>query len=362
MTARHPAPVRFSRSPYLVELIAQAERLAARLAAASAPDTLRERSMDRAALATLRLDGSTIERAPDLTQAGLEGAGPIAPAEQRAGTWLDALRLPGSPFENGAEERVRTLEYVGARAALAADDLAGQLLAAPLETLAALHGRLVGRLVDDEHAGTLRHTDQAVHDASVGRVLFFPTEPAGIPSALALLASWLTSAAAREHPLVAAGVVHHELLRIHPFEAANGRLARAAARLVLRAGGLDPAGLAAPEPALAADPIGYYEEVARTLRRRDLTIWLERWGEAVTDGLRGSARELGLLARDAPARARTFLAGRDDPAFTVADYRAEAGVGPRQAAADLAALLDEGLVTRVPGARGLRFTVVAPAT
>ena len=136
-------------------------------------------------------------------------------------------------------------------------------------------------------------------------------------------------------------------------------LARAAARLVLRARGLDPFGLAAPEPALATDRLGYHEEVASTLRRRDLSIWLERWGEAVTAGLRRAARAFGMLVDEVPDRAAAFVAGHPDPTFTVADYRAVGEVGPAGARADLQALLDAGRTERVPGARGLRYAIHA---
>jgi Fic family protein len=344
-------PFRFARTPHLVELVAEAERFAAALAAATGPDrdALAARRADAAVLASLQLDGARLERLPatdelpDLLDAPL-------PAD-RAGTWLDAM---GSLRED-PDEAIQALETAGVRAADASADLEDRLLTSPTEALTELHRRLTRGLVAAEIAGTARRTEQAVHDASIGRILYFTTDPAAIPRELALLDAWLASAATREHALVVSGMLHLELLRIHPFEAANGRLARAAARLVLRGRGLDPAGLAAPEPHLAADPLGYHEEVARTLRRRDATIWLERWGEAVTEGLRTAARELGLLDRDLPERAARFLDRHDDDAFTVAEYRAEAAAGPEDARADLRDLLDAGRIDRVPGSRGLRF-------
>jgi hypothetical protein len=65
---------------------------------------------------------------------------------------------------------------------------------------------------------------------------------------------------------VTSGVVHLELLRIHPFDAANGRLARAAARLLLRAGAR-PRRCRRAGARAGPRPLGYHEEVARTLRR-----------------------------------------------------------------------------------------------
>ena len=347
-------PTPFTRTPHLVGLVAEAEQLAAMLEATD-PGATRAALWSAAALATLRLDGSTIPDAP--TREQVEAA-LHAPAGTTSGVdpggWHRTMRS-ALDLEDAADEVVWAREFQGVIDALAADDLADRLLRSPVDALADLHRRLTRGLVGPEHAGRPRTTPQAVHDASVGRVLYFATDPAEVPGALHRLGGWLATGAAREHGLVVSGIVHLELLRIHPFEAANGRLARTAARLVLRARGLDPHGLAVAEIPLAADAIGTYEEVARTTRRRDLTIWLERWGEAVTAGLRHAAHALGVLQADVPARAQGFVAERPGAAFTIMDYRGEAGVGPEEARADLAELLDAGLVTRVPGSRGLRF-------
>lgn len=351
-------PLPFTRTPHLVGLVAEAEQLAAMLEATD-PGTARAALWSAAALATLRLDGSTIPAAP--THAQVRQALHAPPATTTGadpGGWHRTMRS-ALDLEDAADETLWAREFQGVVEALSADDLAERLLRAPVDALADLHRRLTLGLVGPEHAGRPRTTEQAVHDAAVGRVLYFATDPAEVPGELHRLAGWLASGAAREHAIVVSGVVHLELLRIHPFEAANGRLARTAARLVLRARGLDPHGLAVTEIPLAADAIGTYEEVARTTRRRDLTIWLERWGEAVTAGLRHAAHALGVLTADVPDRAQAFLADRGGSPFTIMDYRGDVGVGPEQARADLAELLDAGLVARILGSRGLRFTTAA---
>lgn len=353
-----PGTPRFTRSPHLVELIAETERLAqAVVDAAGDGADLREQRLADAAVATLRLDGSPLTSPPDLSAAPDLDA-PVREHRIREGTWLDAMRSGTDALvDEDADAEIQALEYLGVQAALASDDLVESLLTGPSETLAELHRRSTRGLLDDEHAGTPRRSEQAVHDGANGRIIYYPSEPKDIVRETSLLAGWLVSAAAREHALIVSGVLQYELLRIHPYEAANGRVARTAARLVLRARGLDPDGLAAAEVALSADPIGYYDEVARTARRRDLSPWLERWGEAVAAGLRDSARQLGALDADVPDRARAFVAGRG--AFTIADYRADVGVGPEESRGDLTALLDAGLIERVLGSRGLRFTTTS---
>ena len=360
-----PATPRFERSPHLVHLIAEVERLATRVLAAPAErrTALRAERQLEAARATLRLDGARMATITDPATAAatvlehavdVDGGAVVTSAASRA-TWLDTLRVLDDP----EDAVVGALELLGV---LAADDseVDQHVLTDADLALASLHRLLTRGLVAPERAGALRELEQAVHDGATGRILYRTAPPATLAREFGLLTVWLTSTGAREHGLVASGVLHLELLRLHPFDAANGRLARSASRAVLRARGLDPDHLAVPEVALAADPLGYHEEVARTLLRRDLTVWLERWAEAVADGLRSSARALEVLPAATPARARDFVTGHD--AFTIADYRAEVAAAPEEARAELAALLDAGLVRRVPASRGLRFVCTEEAS
>lgn len=357
MTPDNPVP-RFTRSRHLVAMIGEAERLAALVRATppAARAAHREDLLTEAALASLRLDGSLLEEVPTPVDGQVVSASAGVP---RQGTWAEAMGMVGVAGED--KDTLQALEYAGVRAALDADDLAAPLLERPQQALVLLHRRLTRGLVPDERAGKPRTSRQAVSDRSTGRVIFFAPEPSQVPGRLAMLAGWLASAGSREHGVITSGIAHHELLVTHPYDAANGRMARAAARLVLRARDLDPDGLTAAEVVLAGDPLGYYEEVAATTRRRDLTLWLERWGEAVADGLRLAARSMGLLPASVPPRAQRFLDGLQDDRFTVADYRADATAQPDRARRDLRAMLDAGRISRVAGTRGLRFEVVPPA-
>ncbi len=356
-------------SPHLRDLLGDAERLVERCAAAPAT-ARRDLAATRRAeadLASLRLDGSPVEAVPDPTVIAdaRATAEVVAEAEPtRSGTWFDAMRSfdgpdPDDPEAAAHDAAVMALEFDGVARAAASDELGLALLRDPIPALEELHGLLTRDLVAPARIGQLRVSEQAVHDASVGRILYFTTDPGRIADELATFADRLV-ASGDEHAVIASGLVHLDLLRIHPFDAANGRLARAAARLVLRARGFDPEGLAAPEIALDEDRLGYHDEVARTLRRREPTVWLERWAEAVTAGLRRAARDLGVLGDDVPARAEAFVTGRPPGPFTVVDHRDEVGgLADAELRADRLALLDAGRIARVPGSRGLRFTIPA---
>jgi Fic family protein len=247
--------------------------------------------------------------------------------------------------------------------------LAEWLFERPLEALTVLHGTICNGLVERELVGRARRTAQAIYDGAQGRVIYNAPAPEAVPGLLAGLASWLRgsgggasvaapAASAGMPAIVVAGVVHERLLEWQPFEAGNGRLARAAARVVLRARGLDPWGAAVPERLLAADPLGYYGEVAATIRRRgDLSLWLERYAEAVAAGLESAADEVAPRARpEPPARALDVVARV--PAggtLTVAEYAERAKVPPQTAALDLRVLTRAGLLDLEPRTCGLRY-------
>ena len=87
-------------------------------------------------------------------------------------------------------------------------------------------------------------------------------------------------------PIIRAAVVHGDLLALDAFEAVNGIIARAAARLTLVASGLDPRGLiAAEEIHLAREPeyVGAAGAFA-TGTPDGIRSWLKHCTTAITQG------------------------------------------------------------------------------
>jgi hypothetical protein len=120
------------------------------------------------------------------------------------------------------------------RVAREADAMAGLWPKVPRQVLARVHV-LAARGV--------------VADGSLGR----PVSAEVVPRLSGLLA--LIGGIATVPTLLLAAVVHGELLALRPFSGPAGVVARAATRLTLAAGGLDPRGLLAPEVGhLAREP------------------------------------------------------------------------------------------------------------
>lgn len=353
--------IRVPYTAYLVSLVAEASTAAGRLLdlpiEQRAP--VEQRSRRDACRFSARLDGSPLT---DETAARVDSGAWTPPAAmlevERVGGWAGALRLEGM-----ATEDVAAVEYANL---LTAHDeeprLAERLFDEPLGVLAELHAIICRGLVDPTVAGRRRATEQAVHDGAQGRVIYNTPAPDQLPSLLAGLERWLRGdgqdgSAAYPAPVTAA-VVHEVLLEWQPYEAANGRLARAASRLVLRARGMDPFGLAVPERAWVGDAGGYYGEVAATIRRRgDLGPWVERSAEALVDGLSTAAAQAHPVAGPAPhPRALEAVAAlAQDQTITVADYAARYGVSRETAWRDLRTLANWGDVVRMPRNLGRRF-------
>ncbi len=289
-----------------------------------------------------------------------EGRSFVAQAPHRAdvpsgGGWARVLRLDELPTQD-----VAAVEYANALAAVELErELASQVFAHPLYVLTRLHAQFLDGLADPDRFGQLRTIEQDVHDGAQGKVVYRTPAPGDLPPLVDSLMSWLGRGSASKPALVVAGVVHERLLEWQPFDAANGRLARVAARVILRARGLDPRGAAVPERVFAADPLAYVGEVAASIRRRgDLTHWLERYGEALVAELEDAAVDDDAPRPQPPARAIALvgeLAGGG--AFTLADYMRRGGIDREAATGELLALERARVVRPEPGSQGLRFQV-----
>ncbi len=344
-------PLRVS-SAYTGALETQRVALVEALTPVVTAEAMAEAQRESARL-SVRLDASPLE---DATADAVDrGEAPVTavPAQRNGGGWATALRLDGMPTQD-----IAAVEYRGVLAAQAAETaLAGGFFADPLGTLSTLQRHIAAGLLDDDLLGALRRTSRAVHDGAQGRAIFHAPAPDRLPELLAGLNAWVREAPGRHAPLEIAGVVHASVLHLRPFEAGNGRVARAASRIALRATGGDPWGVAVPERRYVRDPLRYVTEVAATIRRRtDLRPWNERTGEAVIDSLEALARDLGATPPAADARGlHTCAELAPGDAVTVPELAAAMGLGRAEALREANLLCWRGVLARDHGTHGLRY-------
>ncbi|NJQ07137.1 oxidoreductase [Streptomyces lonarensis] len=236
------------------------------------------------------------------SEAALRGA--RASAALAGADWaLEEVRRRGD-FSADPEARI-----MGAALRVSAE--AGQLLdiwrASPLRVLARLHLVAAGGAPLGASAGTAGRTGTAgrVEHPAVGRPRLAgedvddPDGPAlPLPSVdetaarLEALARLVVSGSGAP-ALVTAAVVHGELMALRPFTSHNGVVARAAERIVLVGGGLDPKGVAPCE-------VGHAEQGAEAYR--------EALGDYASGTAAGMARWIAHCGRAAELGARESVA------------------------------------------------------
>jgi len=136
-----------------------------------------------------------------------------------------------------------------------------------------------------------------------------------VPGLMEDLIEWIGESGERDiHPIIVAGIVHQELVAIHPFSDGNGRTARALATFILYDRGYDFRKLFALEDYYNKDRAKYYEaiNIGKTYeeRKTDFTPWLQYFVEGFKqeiDSVKEKILSLSLKKIDAKIQSRIYL-------------------------------------------------------
>ncbi len=203
----------------------------------------------------------------------------------------------------GADPEART---VGAALRLTAEsgELLGVWRQSPVQALARLHLVAAGGVAADETVGRPRQKGEAVagEPADLAQLTALPLpDAAEVGARLDGLAA-LLRAGSEAPALVVAAVVHGELLALRPFGSANGPVARAAQRIVLVGGGLDPKSVCPAEVGHAElGRAGYLRALEAYLSGtpEGMASWIGHCAEAVVLGARESTAVCEAMQRGA---------------------------------------------------------------
>lgn len=139
-----------------------------------------------------------------------------------------------------------------------------------------LHRMTVEKIMPPEKVGKLRDTQVVVKNSLTGEVSFRPPPSTAIPAEVEELLEFINNKDSDVHPVLKAGIVHYELVRIHPFVDGNGRVARALSTLILFLEGYDIRRFFSLEEYFDSDALDYYEALKSVQRfDGDLSVWLE---------------------------------------------------------------------------------------
>src|SRR3989339_1687505 len=138
-----------------------------------------------------------------------------------------------------------------------------------------LHRTITDKILTSDQMGEYRAKQVIIKNSSTGEVTFRPPPPLEVPFLMREFVYWLNrDDRDRIHPVLKAGITHHELVRIHPFIDGNGRVARVVATLILLLGGYDIRRFFSLEEYYDKDAVSYYENLQKA-SSGDLISWLE---------------------------------------------------------------------------------------
>lgn len=151
------------------------------------------------------------------------------------------------------------------------------------ELIKKIHGIVVDKILPPEQAGEYRTKQVVIKNSENGEVTFKPPIPVEVPYLMKEFIGWINRTTKEDlHPILKAGIGHHEFVRIHPFSDGNGRVGRSLATLLLQMGGFDIRRFFSLEEYYDRDSLMYYESLQKATNG-DMTAWLEyfTYGAAV---------------------------------------------------------------------------------
>ncbi len=236
-----------------------------------------------------------------------------------------------------------------------------------------LHRIIVDKVLPPESAGEYRTKQVIVRNSQTGEVTFRPPPSIEVPFLMREFVYWLNREDKDKiHPVIKAGIAHHELVRIHPFLDGNGRVARALATLILFLGGYDIRRFFSLEEYYDKDVLSYYENLQRA-SAGNLTLWLEYFTYGAAVEFEKIKEKILKLSKDVKLKERfggrqIYLTQRQ---IKIIEYIQEIGYLQNQAfptlfpdisedtvLRDLQELMKNGLIRKIGKTKAARYVLV----
>lgn len=173
-----------------------------------------------------------------------------------------------------------------------------------------IHKITVRKILPEEQCGFFRKTQVVVKNSVSGEISFKPPIPMAVPYQIKDLVAFINNSENKDiHPVLRSGIVHYELVRIHPFLDGNGRVARALSTLILFLEGYDIRKFFSLEEYFDSDANRYYEALQSVEKTGgDQTRWLDYFTEGLAIELSKIKEKVENISIDAKLKER--LGGR----------------------------------------------------
>lgn len=192
-----------------------------------------------------------------------------------------------------------------------------------------LHKLTVSKVLAVEKCGEYRKTQVVVKNNQTGEVTFRPPAAISVPFQIRDLTAFINLPSSKEiHPVLRSGIVHYELVRIHPFIDGNGRVARALSTLLLFQEGYDIRKFFSLEEYYDRDAGAYYTALQSVSRKEgDQTDWLTYFTEGLAIELTKVKEKVERISIDGKLRSK--LGGKplllSDRQLKIIEYIQQAG-------------------------------------
>lgn len=143
------------------------------------------------------------------------------------------------------------------------------------DSILELHRIVVDKILDEGSGGKLREKEVVIRNSITGEVSFRPPRAVEVEWQVKDLVEFIKEEK-EMHPVLKAGIVHYEFVRIHPFLDGNGRVGRALSMLVLFKEEYDVREFFSIEEHFDRNPDEYYGALQSVAKNNgDVTVWLE---------------------------------------------------------------------------------------
>ena len=236
-----------------------------------------------------------------------------------------------------------------------------------------LHRTITQKILDPERSGEYRLKQVVIRNSSTGEITFKPPVPMEVPFLMREFVYWINKENADEiHPVLRAGIVHHELVRIHPFIDGNGRVARVLASLILLLGGYDIRRFFSLEEYYDRDAVVYYEHLGKATAG-DITSWLEYFTYGAAIEFTKTKEKILKLSKDVKLKERMggkqiFLTERQ---IKIIEYIQEVGylqnksfstlfsdISEDSVLRDVQDLIKKGIIKKIGSTKSARYITV----
>jgi Fic family protein len=159
-----------------------------------------------------------------------------------------------------------------------------------------IHEILGDKILAQEFLGKFRTQNAVVINSQTGDVVFDAVPPLDLDNEVADLIEW--DEKERDiHPIIKAGILHFEFVRIHPFVDLNGRTARIIATWSMYRDGYDIKKFFSLEEYYDQDLSKYYDAID-SAHSGDLTYWLEYFAKGVAEELNRIKKKVLAISMD----------------------------------------------------------------